>query len=208
KDPNTNWKYILIVLALSVLVGGGILGYQEYTARQETPTPTSPIEETANWKVYRNEEYGFEVKYPEDWFIADGKFEKAWASELNSFQLIFARSKEDIEIAFHEGKLTPLTHGWYELNVYVEERSFIEEGVNILSLASKREQCQVIDFSGVRASRCLWKGVNEIGDRLGPNIGFDYKGRKWIISWPTLLEDTFEYDPVYDQILSTFQFLD
>jgi len=30
KDPNTNWKYILIVLALSVLVGGGILGYQKY----------------------------------------------------------------------------------------------------------------------------------------------------------------------------------
>ena len=24
-------------------------------------------DETANWKTYRNEEYGFKVKYPEDW---------------------------------------------------------------------------------------------------------------------------------------------
>jgi capsular polysaccharide biosynthesis protein len=23
---------------------------------------------TKNWKVYRNEEYGFEVKYPKDWY--------------------------------------------------------------------------------------------------------------------------------------------
>src|SRR3989338_10736058 len=33
-----------------------------------TPTPdqSSPINEIANWKLYRNEEYGFEFRYPED----------------------------------------------------------------------------------------------------------------------------------------------
>jgi hypothetical protein len=29
-------------------------------------------EETADWKTYRNEEYGFEIKYPEDWEIYQG----------------------------------------------------------------------------------------------------------------------------------------
>lgn len=28
------------------------------------------IDETANWKTYRNEEYGFEIKYPKDWSYA------------------------------------------------------------------------------------------------------------------------------------------
>ncbi|OGL66238.1 hypothetical protein A3B21_02130 [Candidatus Uhrbacteria bacterium RIFCSPLOWO2_01_FULL_47_24] len=33
-----------------------------------TPTPdqSSPTNEIANWKIYRNEEYGFEFRYPED----------------------------------------------------------------------------------------------------------------------------------------------
>ena len=35
----------------------------------EIPTENEVIKEneTADWKTYRNEEYGFEVKYPEDW---------------------------------------------------------------------------------------------------------------------------------------------
>jgi hypothetical protein len=34
----------------------------------EEPTTTGPID-TANWKVYRNKEYGFELKYPKEWEI-------------------------------------------------------------------------------------------------------------------------------------------
>jgi hypothetical protein len=53
---------------LALIVAGETL----YLAKQEVKIPEiklpqKPKEETANWKTYRNKEYGFEIKYPEDW---------------------------------------------------------------------------------------------------------------------------------------------
>jgi len=62
---------ILSILLALLIVAGGVVAYNYYSTLEEKPStgePGEPQDETADWKTYRNEEYGFEVKYPEDWY--------------------------------------------------------------------------------------------------------------------------------------------
>lgn len=69
-----NYRLILLVVLLIILTG--VLGYQlGKNAKPETSTITQPIitksptavptvDQTTDWKTYKNEEYKFEFKYP------------------------------------------------------------------------------------------------------------------------------------------------
>ncbi|KKW46442.1 MAG: hypothetical protein UY96_C0004G0019 [Parcubacteria group bacterium GW2011_GWB1_56_8] len=62
-----NTKLISIIAAVVVVATLG--GYIFWRANQP-PIPAGPPSgvDTSSWPTYRNEQYGFEVKYPEDWF--------------------------------------------------------------------------------------------------------------------------------------------
>jgi len=57
---------IWIIIILVIFVAGGILAWQYFwVPKEEVKAPEEVIiDETADWKIYRNEEYGFEIKYP------------------------------------------------------------------------------------------------------------------------------------------------
>ncbi len=68
---------IWILVVIAAIVAGGILAWQYLllpekeikVAEEEVKVPEQEEvieDETANWKTYRNEKYGFELKYPED----------------------------------------------------------------------------------------------------------------------------------------------
>ncbi len=73
KQSEANWDYILIVLAVSAAVGLGTLwpsGKQENNVAQLPKMKKAENvvkSETAGWPVYKNEDYGFELKYPKNW---------------------------------------------------------------------------------------------------------------------------------------------
>lgn len=67
-------KVIFIVLAAIILIGG-FLAWQSYVH----------YERTKDWKTYRNEEYGFEFKYPTDASFSEGFIERGFYNGENHF---------------------------------------------------------------------------------------------------------------------------
>ncbi|MFA5023044.1 MAG: hypothetical protein WC385_00930 [Candidatus Paceibacterota bacterium] len=41
---------------------------------EECPFTPDAIDEMADWKTYKNEKYGYEVKYPSDWTVSDSSY--------------------------------------------------------------------------------------------------------------------------------------
>jgi hypothetical protein len=67
----TNWRFIVLVIILAIIVGGGALWYAK---RPEQPYQLVEIKKTENitdWKTYRNEKYGIEIKYPSIYQVSE-----------------------------------------------------------------------------------------------------------------------------------------
>jgi hypothetical protein len=85
KDPQTNWKYISILMILALIIGGGILGYIKYYEK-ETISPKEVIKikkeqgtTGKEWSLYRvpewmPREYWFEIRFPKDWTVVEASF--------------------------------------------------------------------------------------------------------------------------------------
>ena len=67
---NQNWLYIGIGIILLLALGVGVRWYFSLKDQsQELKKETTSQDQTANWKIYRNEFYGFEFEYPRDYKI-------------------------------------------------------------------------------------------------------------------------------------------
>jgi len=76
KEGKTDWNLLLIAAVLAVIAGAGVFDFtgditEQIASLSDFPKIKGPEkvvkDETAGWKIYRNQEYDFEIKYPDDW---------------------------------------------------------------------------------------------------------------------------------------------
>ncbi len=179
-------KTILIaILAVLVVALAGVLGYQKLTQPETTPiVANQPVvqnkDETAGWKVYKNEQYGFEIKYPNDWKI----LHEGYYKEDVPYEISFSPTAESV--------------GSAPISILVSINNFesIQKVGGYDELVSEKD----INFNNIVSKFQIMNGPEgEVARIIVPlktdlNYIFGYGNAK--------------YKEIFDQMLSTFKFFE
>lgn len=168
------------------------------------PTATSPAidDATAGWKTYRNEEFGFGVQYPPTWIVTEKRVTEGSSSlYISNFELDF--TEQYFLLPERDS-----TYIWISVDaVDVRRYPYIREDFE------KREKSFLLD--GARTTRVEHENIGKV------NTSPDYKPRRETgkaVTITTIKDDTHyiielvpfdtPYVALFNQILSTFRFLD
>ncbi|MBI2644198.1 MAG: hypothetical protein HYW95_01660 [Candidatus Wildermuthbacteria bacterium] len=104
-NPQTNWKFIAIILALGIVVGGGMAGYFQMTKKQIQEVPTNIFSLSREkipqgWATYRNAEHGYQISYPSDFFLKENSDIIAQDVEAKGAALVFPKKYIPVENFF------------------------------------------------------------------------------------------------------------
>lgn len=177
----------------------GQIFYQEGYEKnlKSTVSEAISIDETANWKTYTSNRYGYSVNYPPDWQV------KEYPNNGNGLS-----TEMDISISSNRENATPLSVAVLVSNNLFEEELLKKNGTpECLKPCTGSESYAVYEntnFAGVLANKSF--NIFSDDNQAHTYIRFNYNQKSFTISWKNT---DFEgnYDQVYDQIIKTFKLL-
>lgn len=108
-----------------VIVGG--FGYRWYKTPQEEKgveiiKPEQTVDETAGWKVYQDEDYGYKIEYPKDWELVEHGGVPLDFGQLDSFWV----QSDEYSIGPYTRRDSLIVNVWnpsfYSYDLFLEER--------------------------------------------------------------------------------------
>ncbi|MBU2635386.1 hypothetical protein KJ841_02860 [Patescibacteria group bacterium] len=150
KKISTPIKRIITKLAILIIVSAflacGLVIWQYFGVPEEEMKGEVVKDETTDWKTYRNEEYGFEIKYPANWHVvltypASGDEEKMKIKFMVQF-----RNTLKLETVATYGEL-------HQIAIWIEETSISEwrEGFSEIETIGTIEEIVVGVEKGYKA---------------------------------------------------------
>ena len=207
---------LLIILVIIAFAGCGVFGFLWWQTMKELSSQVerieslskqieilkkqcgtsqtkeeAPVDETANWKIYRNKKYGYEIKYPEDWKFEEQKL-MANLGHLNSILLQSNKKSSNLEE-------NSLSVDIWNFSVYSYDQ-LIEPPPGGIDPDSVKKGKTIIDS----------QQATELSYTLVGDISSGSQGAKEVFVQKNQLLYKVKRDnsKECDQILSTFRFLD
>lgn len=180
---------IIILLALA----GSVFLYaknmmEKITSIYQYPELLAVESETADWKVYRNEEYGYEFEYFKDWKIFEGE----------GFVALTNPNHVDVQIEIQSSFFTPspedLPDKWAD--EWLEATSEYGDIVEAKKVKATVHELQAVFYKNPRG-QAYERWVT----------GFRHPGRNEFFKVIYNNADEGKSEEIYQHILSTFRFL-
>lgn len=204
---------LVLILSVLLIITVGIAGLFYFQIQklskelskyqiQPSPSPATTTDPTANWKIYNDEKNGIEFKYPNTWFAMP---------YANSTFSVFLEN-HPFEIPLNSEFFTTIQLGFNEAtNTQTNKRFFFEttlaDGVERIKSGYDKGSLKVVDnllIGGRKASQL--SGIlapGPLGEVYSKTTLIQLDGKLLFIGlWGK------EFESIYDQILSTFIFIE